>query len=105
MITYIPAHQSVMFVSSAATNPNVLMLISKAEQSTRPVMIGTSERKVQRLVYSLIRNQEISTVNTGADPFTVSVNDTATNFSDTKPSSTVIILKRTTYLSAYMKIN
>ena len=40
-------------------------------------------------MYSPVTNQDITTVNIGAEDLTVSVKETATNFNATKPKNTV----------------
>ena len=56
-------------------------------------MIGNSDNMVNKPVCSRIIIYDMPTVNIGAELFTVSVNDTATNFKATNPSTTVENLK------------
>ena len=58
-------------------------------------MIGNSDNMVNKPVCSRIIIYDMPTVNIGAELFTVSVNDTATNFKATNPSTTVENLKYT----------
>lgn len=88
-IKYFRAYHSVKLVARAAMNPCMLKLSSYAEQRASPPMIGMSDKKVQKPVYSPISTWEMKTVNKGAELLTVSVKDTATYFRATRPSTTV----------------
>lgn len=83
------AYHSVKLVARAAMNPCMLKLSSYAEQRANPPMIGMSDMKVQKPVYSPISTWDMKTVNKGAELLTVSVKDTATYLRATRPSTTV----------------
>ena len=82
-------HHSVKLAATAAENPRKSKLISFAEQSPSPTMIGNRLKFVNKFVRSFVKSREIMTVKIGAEDLTVSVKDTAMKFRDRRPRRTV----------------
>jgi len=77
-------YHSAMFAPIAAKKPVMMKWISYKVHRTNPNIIGMSESWTRGPFFSFNMKYEMTTVNNGAELLTVSMNDTATYFNDSR---------------------